>query len=231
MILQRKVREGSSRRHLTWPVGRVLACLGLLVVTLMTAGARFVEPEDPEAYMAPPRALAEKTLDQVLAVLDQRDSSSAARVAAIEKIVFDVFDFTTMSKLVLARNWKKFSEQQRVEFVGEFKLYLSRTYGSRIDRYEQTDIEVYGARLEPRGDVTVLSRTVGGQFDNIEMNYRMRLRQGQWRVIDIVIEGVSLISNFRSQFGEVINRGGAEALFEQMRAKNLRGVDSGSQED
>ena len=92
-------------------------------------------------------------------------------MSEIEQIVFGVFDFSTMSKLVLARNWKRFNAEQRKKFTSEFKLYLSRTYGGRLDRYSQTDIEVYGARVEPRGDVTVLSRVVGGEFDGIEMNF------------------------------------------------------------
>jgi phospholipid transport system substrate-binding protein len=176
--------------------------------------------QDPEAYMAAPRQVAQDTLDQVMAVLAKKDVSSRVRVSEIEQIVFGVFDFSTMSKLVLARNWKRFNAEQRKEFTSEFKLYLSRTYGGRLDRYSQTDIEVYGARVEPRGDVTVLSRVVGGEFDGIEMNYRMREQKGQWKVIDVIVENVSLISNFRSQFGEVISRGGPESLFKKMQEKN-----------
>jgi phospholipid transport system substrate-binding protein len=178
------------------------------------------EIEDPDAYMAAPRSIAQATLNQVMAVLAKKDVSSRVRVSEIEQIVFEVFDFSTMSKLVLARNWKRFNDEQRKEFTREFKLYLSRTYGSRLDRYSQTDIEVYGARIEPRGDVTVLSRVVGGEFDGIAMNYRMRERKGQWKVIDVIVENVSLVSNFRSQFGEVTSRGGPESLFAKMKAKN-----------
>ena len=191
-----------------------------LSVVLLSASSASSEIDDPEAYMAPPRAVAQETLDRVISVLSQQDVPSRVRVSEIEQIVFEVFDFATMSKLVLARNWKKFDSQQQKEFVKEFKLYLSRTYGGRLDRYRQTAIEVYGSRIEPRGDVTVLSRVQGGEFDGIEMNYRMRERTGQWKVIDIIVEGVSLVSNFRSQFGEVINRGGPEKLFEKMEEKN-----------
>lgn len=191
-----------------------------LLVFLGTGASIASEIEDPEAYKAAPRAVAQQTLDQVIAVLGKRDMTSAARVSEIEQIVFGVFDFPTMSKLVLARNWKKFTEPQRKEFVSEFKLYLSRTYGGRLDRYSDTGIEVYGARIEPRGDVTVFSRVVGSEFDGIEMNYRMRERKGSWKVIDVIVENVSLVSNFRSQFGEVISRGGPESLFAKMQAKN-----------
>lgn len=191
-----------------------------LVALLGSGSALSSEIEDPDAYMAAPRSVAQDTLNQVIAVLGKKDATSAVRVAEIEQIVFVVFDFPTMSKLVLARNWRRFSESQRKEFVREFKLYLSRTYGGRLDRYSDTGIEVYGARIEPRGDVTVFSRVVGGEFDGIEMNYRMRERKGKWKVIDVIVENVSLVSNFRSQFGEVISRGGPESLFAKMQEKN-----------
>lgn len=167
------------------------------------------------------RAVVEETLGQVLDLLNSASLSEEERRSQIEGLLYGVFDFDSISKLVLARNWKKFNEAQRREFISEFKSYLSRNYGNRLDRYRQTDVEVYGARVEPRGDVTVLSKVVGGEFDGIEMNYRMRLRTGQWKVIDIVIEGVSLLANFRSQFGEIVNRGGPESLLEKMKNKNL----------
>ena len=139
--------------------------LCVVLASLLSAGSAVsVEIKDPKAYMAAPRSVAQDTLDQVLAVLEKKDVSSRVRVSEIEQIVFNVFDFTTMSKLVLARNWKRFNKEQQEEFTRQFKLYLSRTYGGRLDRYSQTDIEVYSARIEPRGDVTVLSRVVGGNL-------------------------------------------------------------------
>jgi phospholipid transport system substrate-binding protein len=61
---------------------------------------------------------------------------------------------------------------------------------------------------------------VGGEFDGVELDYRLRQRDGEWKVIDVVIEGVSLIANFRSQFREVVGQKGPDGLLEQMRAKN-----------
>lgn len=168
-----------------------------------------------------PREVVEKTVEQVLAILADPALESATRRKRIEAIAFDVFDFTTMSKLTLARNWKKLSDDQKRTFVREFKAHLARSYGSRLDRYRQENVEIVGTRDEPRGDVTVLTRVVGGQFDGIEMNYRLRNRKNRWRAIDVVIEGVSLIANFRSQFAEVISKGGPDRLIEDLRTKNF----------
>jgi phospholipid transport system substrate-binding protein len=167
------------------------------------------------------RAVVERTVSEVLEILAQKDWSTEARVSKIEEIAYQRFDFGTISRLVLARNYKKFSQAQRGEFEQEFKAYLSRSYGSRVDRYEQEKVEIAGERLEARGDVTVRTRIVGGQADGIEIHYRLREREGTWRVIDVVIEGVSLVSSYRSQFQELMGRGGPEHLLERLRAKNL----------
>jgi phospholipid transport system substrate-binding protein len=167
-------------------------------------------------------AVVRQTVDDVLAILVNKDWPVDRRVSAIEKIAYDRVDFATISRLVLARNYRRFSPEQRVEFEDQFKAHLSRSYGNRVDRYEQEKVDITGARLEPRGDVTVLTRIVGGQADGIEMNYRLREREGAWRMIDVVIEGVSLVSSFRSQFKEVVSQGGPELLLERLKDKNSR---------
>jgi phospholipid transport system substrate-binding protein len=185
-------------------------------------GAKTAPMSDAEAaeFVRAPRAVVEETVGRVLLVLNQEGLESIQRRERIQLIAFDVFDFATMGKLVLARGWRKFDDDQREAFIAEFKVHLSRNYGSRLDRYEQTDVEVVKARLEPRNDVTVFSTVIGGQFDGIEMNYRLRQRDESWRVIDVVIEGVSLVANFRSQFKEIVSRGGPDLLLELMREKN-----------
>lgn len=168
-----------------------------------------------------PRKLIEETADQIVSILARVDQPSEIRVREIEEIAYDIFDFTTMSKLVLARNWRKLDKSKRAEFVREFKRLLSRTYGTRLDRYNQEKVEVYGTQLEPRNDVSVKTRIVGGQFDGAEIAYRLRKRKDRWRIIDVVIEGVSLVSNYRSQFAEVLNGGTIDDLLAKMRDKNF----------
>jgi phospholipid transport system substrate-binding protein len=162
----------------------------------------------------------EKTLHEVLAVLGDRSLDVATRKARIEEIAFTQFDFNTMSRLVLARNWKRFSEQQQDDFITEFKVLLSRSYGNRLDRFGDESIEVTGEQAEPRGDVTVRTRIAGGEFDGAQIDYRMRKANEHWRAIDVVIEGVSLVSNYRAQFGEVVSKKGPAGLLGQMRKKN-----------
>lgn len=166
------------------------------------------------------RGVVEETVADVLEVLREGDLSVDERRSRIEDIAYARFDFQTMGKLVLARNWKSFDEEQRSAFITEFKRHLSRSYGVRISRYEQEEVEVVGAREEKRGDVTVQTVIRGGQFDGSAVDYRMRNREDRWRVIDVIIEGVSLVSNFRSQFKDIVSRDGPDALIAQLKSRN-----------
>jgi phospholipid transport system substrate-binding protein len=174
------------------------------------------------ALTAAPRKLIDETAVKIVAILARKDASSEKRVAEIEAIAYELFDFTTMSKLVLARNWRKMTPEQRTAFVREFKRHLSHTYGTRLDRYDQERVDVYGAQVEQRNDVSVKTRIVGGQFDGAEISYRLRKQGEPWKIIDVVIEGVSLVSNYRSQFAEVLNTGSIDDLLAKLRDKNFK---------
>ncbi len=164
------------------------------------------------------------TIDDVLKVLRAPGSDTKAREQQIEEIAKQRFDFTTMSKLVLKRDWKRFTPAEQTDFVSEFTEYLSASYGTRIARYANEDVVTLGARAEVNNDVTVQTAIKGGEFDGATIDYRMRLLAGKWQVIDVVIEGISLVSNFRSQFADVIAKGGPQELLRRIRAKNDAGV-------
>jgi ABC-type transporter MlaC component len=158
------VRSGLASR-----VAAVLLVLGISATLGVSASAA----EDPDITRVP-RDLIDETAAKIVSILGREDEPADIRVGEIEKIAYDIFDFTTMSKLVLARNWRKLDKEQRVDFVREFKRNLSRTYGTRLDRYDQEDIEIFGTQIEPRNDVSVKTRIVGGQFDGAVISYRLR---------------------------------------------------------
>jgi phospholipid transport system substrate-binding protein len=193
---------------------RGAALIALIAVLACFAGG---------AAAADPRETMQQTIDQVLAVLSDPERSYEQRLAAIEEIAYARFDMRTMSRLVLGRDWKRFNDEQRDAYLVEFKLYLANNYGDRINRYDQQSVEIVGVRDEPRGDKTVQTRIVGGEFDDARVDYRMRNKSGEWFVIDVVIEGISTVSNFRDQFREVLSRGGPDHLLEKLREKNARG--------
>jgi phospholipid transport system substrate-binding protein len=166
------------------------------------------------------RAVVATTLDQVLGVLRDKTKPAAERKKSVEAIAYKHFDFDTISRLVLARNWPKLSAKQREQFVVEFKRHLSGTYWKTLEDYRNQKVVVDGARQEKKGDVTVRSSIDAERAEPIRMDYRMRLKAGKWTVIDVVIEGVSLVQNFRSQTQEIIGEVGIDGLIEQLRKKN-----------
>lgn len=202
-------------------LGRMASTLVLVALLLGLSLPTIAAAEDDPAITSAPRELIDETADKIVAILAKKEQSAETRISEIENIAYDIFDFTTMSKLVLAKNWRKLDKEQRAEFVREFKRHLSRTYGTRLDRYEQEEVEVYGAQVEPRNDVSIKTRILGGEFDRAEISYRLRKRQDRWRIIDVVIEGVSLVSNYRSQFAEVLNSGTIDDLLGKLRDKNF----------
>jgi phospholipid transport system substrate-binding protein len=183
---------------------------------------------DDSSLTEAPKKLIGDTAKQIVDILGKKEMTQEGRVSEIQAIAYEIFDFTTMSKLVLARNWRKMPKEQRAEFVREFKHHLSRTYGTRLDRFDQERIDVTGTQVEPRDDVSVITTIVGGQFDGAIISYRLRNRNEKWRIIDVVIEGVSLVSNYRSQFAEVLNSGTVDDLLAKLRDKNFK-VDDGTE--
>ena len=151
----------------------------------------------------------------------------------IEEIAYRRFDVETMSRLVLARHWRRFNPSQRETFIEEMKRHLVVNYGDRLDRYDQQGVEIRGERPEARGDVTVRTRIVGGEGDPLPVDYRLRRRDGgPWMVIDVIVEGVSVLKSYRSQFQEILGNGTPEGLLQRLREKNdAAAADSTSAED
>ncbi len=130
-----------------------MAIFVAVVSVLAAPGVRAATESEAAA-----RAVIAETIDEVLAVLRDKSKPTEDRIRSLEQIVYGRFDLYVMSRLVLARNWKRFSEEQKEQYVAEFKQYLTNTYGNRIERYDQQEVEIIGEREEPRGDVVVKTK-------------------------------------------------------------------------
>jgi phospholipid transport system substrate-binding protein len=165
----------------------------------------------------------QETADAVVAVLAEKNLSAAEKRSKIEQIVYAHFDFTTLSKLVLARNWKQLSPAQQHDFVEEFKRHLSVTYGRNVETYNNERAVITGDRAESNGDWTVKTKILRPSAADVLVDYRLREQDGRWHVIDVIIEGVSLVANFRSQFQEILTSSGPDHLIELLHEKNVKG--------
>jgi phospholipid transport system substrate-binding protein len=171
-----------------------------------------------------PTELVHKLTDAVISVLQQKDLSADAKRDKIRSIVEGFVDFPTMSRLVLARNWATLDDQKKKEFTEEFKRHLSVTYGRNVESYNNEKVQIVGDRDEGRGDWTVQTKILRPQGGgDILVDYRLRKIGDEWKVIDLVIERVSLVSNFRSQFQDVMANGGIDRLLKLLREKNAAG--------
>jgi phospholipid transport system substrate-binding protein len=171
-----------------------------------------------------PRAIVEKMTQAAVEVLGRKDLSGEEKRHRIEDLAYANVDFETMSRLVLARNWSQLSAAQRTEFVQLFKEHLALTYGRNIENYNNEKVQVVSERDEGRGDWTVKTKILrGGGNADVLVDYRLRQENDAWRIIDIVIERVSLVANFRSQFQEIMSGGGVVKLLDVLREKNAKG--------
>jgi phospholipid transport system substrate-binding protein len=185
----------------------------------------------PAAHAADdPKAVVTRVTNSAIEVLRDAAVSSAAKRQRLEQIVFADTDFDTLARLVLAQNWRAFSAAEQAAFIEQFKRHLSMTYARDIENYRNETVAVQGTRGEPRGDVTVQTKILrGGGSNDIVVDYRLRKEpDGQWKIIDFVIEGVSLVANFRSQFSNMLSSSSPAQLIKTLEEKNAHATPLGA---
>ena len=191
-------------------VKTALLALGLAVITAVPAAAGV------------PTDQLRGAVDRVLKTLDDPSLKGEGKVAdrrvAVRKIANEIFDFGEIAKRSMARHWQPLTDPQRTEFVGLFADLLERSYISKIELYGGEKIQFVGEAIEGEGAV-VRTKLVTKQGTEIPIDYRMLRRGEQWLVYDVVIEGVSLISNYRTQFNKIITTSSFQELMKKMKTK------------
>ncbi len=173
-------------------------------------------------------------VDRVLRTLDdpalKGESKLLERRAAVRKIANEIFDFGEIAKRSMARHWQPLSEGQRTEFVGLFADLLERSYISKIETYGGEKIQYTGERIDGEYG-TVSTRIVTKNGTEVPVDYRMIKRADRWLVYDVSIEGVSLVSNYRTQFNKIIQTSSYNELVSKLRNKQdeLLAEDKGRQ--
>jgi phospholipid transport system substrate-binding protein len=173
----------------------------------------------PRAWAGAPTDQLKARIDRAIKVLDdQKDAKVQERRTAVREIANEIFDFAETAKRSLARHWTPRTPAEREEFVRLFADLLERSYISRIELYGGEKIAYVGETID--GDqAAVRTRLVTKQGTEIPVEYRMHLRDGKWLVYDVVIEGVSLIANYRAQFNKIITTSSYQELVKRMKTK------------
>jgi phospholipid transport system substrate-binding protein len=161
-------------------------------------------------------------VERVLKALDdpslKGQSKLADRRVAVRKIANEIFDFAEIAKRSLAQHWQPLSEAQRNEFVGLFADLLERSYISKIETYGGEKIQYTAERMD--GDyATVSTKIVTKNGTEVPVDYRMVKRADHWLVYDVSIEGVSLVSSYRTQFNKIIQTSSYNELVTKLRTK------------
>jgi phospholipid transport system substrate-binding protein len=194
-----------------------------LFVLIIAVAALNLSPVSASA--ATPLETIQTQVDRALEVLRdptlKAESAKAAKEKKIWAILDSVFDYTELSKRTLAQNWKKLSPEQQKEFISLFGKLLGGVYMDRIIAYK--DEKVVFGRVTPLSDKTAeVQSEVIRSSKPIPIHYRMILENGEWKVYDVVIEGVSLVQNYRTQFREILTNKSPENLLKTLREKTRK---------
>jgi phospholipid transport system substrate-binding protein len=164
-------------------------------------------------------------VDRALEVLRdpalKAESAKAAKEKKIWEILDNVFDYSELSKRTLAQNWKKLSPDQQKEFISLFGKLLGTVYMDRIIAYKDEKV-VFGKVTNLSDKTAEVQSEVVQSSKSIPIHYRMILVNGGWKVYDVVIEGVSLVQNYRTQFREILMNKTPEDLLKTLREKTRK---------
>lgn len=171
-----------------------------------------------------PEAMVTQITDDVLdAIKNDKDLQSGNRQKALalaEEKVLPHLDFVEMTRLAAGRSWNTATPEQRNQLVAAFRAMLVRTYANAIDVYRGQTMKVEAARVPPgANDVTIRNRYFSPGQRPTPVDYAMRKTPEGWKIYDIVVDGISLVLTYRSQFEEAARRTGIDGLIRQMQAK------------
>jgi len=189
---------------------------------VVLAGALMVGVSSAPAAAGVPTDQLKGAVERVLKTLDDPSLKGEGRLgerrAAVRRIANEIFDFGEIAKRSMARHWQPLSDSQRTEFVGLFADLLERSYISKIETYGGEKIQYTSERAD--GDfATVSTRIVTKNGTEVPVDYRMIKRADRWLVYDVSIEGVSLVSNYRTQFNKIIQTTSYKELVSKLRNK------------
>jgi phospholipid transport system substrate-binding protein len=183
----------------------------LLTVALFTSSVAFATPTDD----------LKRTVDEVVRIVADKEmkKNEVKRRQALKKTISTIFDYSEMAKRSMGKHWNQRTAAEKKHFTELFATLLENSYAGKIESYNNEKI-VY-LRETVDGDYSeIKSKVVTTARDEFTLDYRLFKQDGKWMVYDVVIEGVSLVSNYRSQFNKIITANGYDRLVKKLQSKN-----------
>jgi phospholipid transport system substrate-binding protein len=194
--------EKKMKKTLLFPT---LLCLAVMLFPLFSAAA------------PGPLEEVQTTVDSIIALLKRDDLSREERQEKVGALVRERFDFRTMSQGVLATNWKKATDAEKKQFMDLFSELLETTYRERIDAYNNEEVKYLSEKI--RGKKAVVETVVVTTDVEIPVTYKLLNKGESWRAYDVVVEGVSLVRNYRDSYKEIVKKEGLTGLLAKMEKK------------
>ena len=174
------------------------------------------------ASAAGPRDAVEAAVARFMTIVQNGQTGGAVaaeRNAEIREIVREMFDFDEISKRALSRHWQALQSDEQAEFVPLFRDLLERAYLTQVESVGGEQIVFLGESIDAGGSATVRSKVVTRHGSEIALDYRMHVLDGTWRIYDVIVQGVSFIASYRTQFDRVIRAESYNALRERLEKK------------
>jgi phospholipid transport system substrate-binding protein len=157
------------------------------------------------------------SVEAIIGILKDAKLDKPAKRDKIRVVIAERFDFRAMSQRTLATNWKKASKEEQQHFVGLFAELIQNTYIGRVEAYTNETVKYAGEKIT--GDRAVVDTLIVTSSAEIPVTYKLYLKDDRWLVYDVNIEGVSLISNYRTSYQEIVKKEGFPGLLAKMEEK------------
>ncbi len=164
-----------------------------------------------------PSTRIKQTVNEVLQVLRTPELDTAHRRDKVRDIVRPRFDYRAMSQIILAQSWKNASAEQQDRFVELFRDLIEHTYFSAMDKYTGETVRMGLERMS--GKRAVVQTYVNSSTKEVPVNYSLRLKDDDWFAYDVSVDGVSLVSNYRTSFRNLVKEKGMHGLLEELERK------------
>ena len=190
--------------------------IGLSIACLFAAEAALASPQ------VGPRDAVESAVVRFMTIVQNGRPDAAIgadRSGEIRQIVREMFDFDEISRRALARHWQTLQREEQAEFVTLFRDVLERAYLTQMEGAGGEKITFLSEAMEPGGSAIVRSKVTTRRGSEIPLDYRMHVRDGSWRIYDVVVQGLSFIASYRTQFDRVIRAESYGSLRERLQKK------------
>ena len=186
------------------------------MLMILSLGTLLAFPVQGSTETSPTQTVQE-SVDAIIALLKDDTLGQEEMRAKIRAHINTRFDFEAMSQRTLATNWKKATEKEREQFIDLFSQLIENTYISKIEAYTNEKVEYPGEKV--KGSKAVVETLIIAASADIPVDYRLYKKNGDWWVYDVIIEGVSLVSNYRSSYQEIVMKEGFGGLLAKMQEK------------